>query len=164
MDLAVEVLVRSYDAIPVDLTQMLVEAMRSAASQVGLPWDAVQAADAAAAGSREAAGLASLVQRSLPAIEAAIDAAWGEAGEASRPVLLLEAAPLARYDHLGILSQWTDLTSARQQAVWLVVPQLLGSQGPVIDTRPLPLAAPGQFHRLDSDWLRSRPALQGASS
>jgi serine/threonine protein kinase len=164
VDLAVEVLVRTYNAIPVDLTQVLVEAMRSAADHVGLPWDAVRAADAAAAGSREAAGLASLVQRSLPAVDAAVDAAWAQAGEASRPVLLLEAAPLARYEHLGILSRWTDLTSARRQAVWLVVPQLLGSQGPVIDTRPLPLAAPGQFLRLDSEWLRSRPALQGAPS
>ncbi len=39
----------------------------------------------------------------------------------------------------------------------------LGSQGAVIDTRPLPLAAPGQFLRLDGDWLRTRPAVQGVS-
>ena len=164
VDLAVEVLCRTYDAVPLDLTQVLVEAMRASASQIGLPWEAVRAADAAAAGSREAAGLSALVQRSLPAIEVAVEAAWSEATDASRPVLLLEGAPLARYDHLGVLSRWTDLTSARRQAVWLVVPQLLGSQGAVIDTRPLPLAAPGQFLRLDSDWLRSRPALQGAPS
>jgi len=48
LDLAVEVLVHGYDAVPVNLTQVLVEAMRQAAEQVGLPWDAVRA-DAAAA-------------------------------------------------------------------------------------------------------------------
>jgi len=164
LDLAVDVLIRSYDAVPVDLTQVLVEAMRRAAEQVGLPWDAVRAADAAATGSREAAGLSALVQRSLPAIDAAIEAAWVGAEDRIRPVLLLEAAPLARYDHLATLSRWTDLTSARRQAIWLVVPQLLGSQGAVIDTRPLPLAAPGQFLRLESDWLRTRPVAQGVAS
>jgi serine/threonine protein kinase len=164
LDVAVDVLVRSYDAVPLDLTEVLIEAMRAAAAEVGLPWDAVRAADAAAAGSREAAGLSALVQCSLPAIDAAIEAASARAEPASRPVLLLEAAPLARYDQLGRLSRWTDLTSPRRQAIWLVVPQLLGSQGAVIDTRPLPLAAPGQFVRLDSEWLRTRPAVQGVPS
>jgi len=41
-----------------------------------------------------------------------------------------------------------------------VVPQLRGSYGPVIDRRPLPLAAPGQYLELDQDWIveQSRPA------
>lgn len=162
LDLAVDTLARDYDAVPLDLTQVLIEAMRAAAEQVGLPWDAVRAADAAAAGSREAIGLATLVQRSLPAIDAAIEAAAAQADPATRPVLLLEAAPLARYEHLGNLSRWTDLTTPRRQAVWLFVPQLLGSRGAVLDTRPVPLAAPGQFVRLNSDWLRRRPVTQGA--
>ncbi len=169
LDLAVETLCSLYDAVPLDLTQVLVEAMRRAAAEVGLPWEAVRAADAAATGSREAAGLSALVKRSLSAIDAAIEASGAGAAEASRPVLLLEAAPLARYDHLAALSRWTDLTAARRQAIWLLVPQLLGSQGAVVDGRPLPLAAPGQFLRLDGDWLRSRPAAstpttQGATS
>ena len=169
LDLAVEALTRLYDAVPLDLTQVLVDAMRQAATEVGLPWEAVRAADAAATGSREAAGLTALVQRSLSAIDDAIEAVGAAAAEASRPVLLLEAAPLARYGHLGSLSRWTDLTSPRRQAIWLLVPQLLGSQGAVVDGRPLPLAAPGQFLRLDGDWLRSRPAAprpatQGAPS
>lgn len=162
LDLAVDCLTREYDATTLDLTQVLIEAMRRAAAEVGLPWEAVRAADAAAAGSRDAAGLSALVQRGVPAIDKAIEAAGAQAAEATRPVLLLEAAPLARYDHLGSLSRWTDPTSPRRQAVWLLVPQLLGSQGAVIDSRPLPLAAPGQFVRLDGDWLRSRrvvPAL-----
>lgn len=164
VDLAVEVLVRDYDAVALDLTRVLVDAMRASAAEIGLPWETVRAADAAAVGSRDAAGLGVLVQRSLPAVDAAIEAVSAEGDEATRPVLLLEAAPLARYDQLGRLSRWTDLTSRRRQALWLVVPQLGGSQGPVVDSRPLPLAAPGQFVRLDGDWLRGRPTTQGVPS
>lgn len=150
---AVEVLRRRYGAEVLDLTQVLVDAMRASAEAVGLPWVRVRAADAAAAGSREAAGLAVLVQRALPAVDAAVETAGAAAAEGTRPVLLTEAAPLARYDHLATLSRWTDLTSRRRQAVWLLVPQLLGNQGAVIDGRPLPLAAPGQYLRLDAEWL-----------
>src|ERR1022692_168316 len=113
----------------------------------------VRAADAAAPGSREAAGLTVLVQRSLAAIDIAIDDACGAAAEGTRPVLLTEAAPLARYGHLALLAPRADLATRRRQAIWLLVPQLPGNQGAVIDGRPLPLAAPGQFFRLESDWI-----------
>ena len=68
-----EALTGRFGAAVVDVTQVLIEAMRAQAAEVGLPWDLVQAADAAPPGSRDAAGLAALVQRSLPAVEAAID-------------------------------------------------------------------------------------------
>jgi hypothetical protein len=122
----------------------------------------VQAADAAAQGSRDAAGLAALVQRSLPAVEAAIDAAASDAPEGTRPVLLTEIAPLARYGHLTMLSRWADLAARRPQAIWALVPQLSGSRGAIIDKRPLPLAAPGQFFRLDSEWIDARPTVSAA--
>ena len=72
-DRAVEALAGRFGAAVVDVTQVLIDAMRAQAAEVGLPWDLVQAADAAPAGSRDAAGLAALVQRSLPAVEDAID-------------------------------------------------------------------------------------------
>ena len=150
----------------IDVTQVLIDAMRAQAAEVGLPWDKVRAADAAPVGSRDAAGLSVLVQRSLPAVEAAIDTAAAGVPEGGRPVLLTEIAPLARYDHLTILSKWADLATRRPQAIWLVVPQLAGSQGAVIDRRPVPLAAPGQFFRLDADWIDVHgrtPTAEGAS-
>ena len=157
---AIEVLVGRYGAQVLDLTAVLVQAIRGAATEKGVPWDVVRAADAAAAGSRAAEGLAELVRLALPAIDREIEAVSHAASEATRPVLLTEASPLARYGHLATLSRWTDLASRRSQAIWLLVPQLLGSQGAVIDGRPLPLAAPGQFLRLDIDWLdNNRAAL-----
>ena len=141
----------------INVTQVLVEAMRAQAAEVGLPWDLVQAADAAPAGSRDAAGLAALVQRSLPAVEDAITAALFGAPDGTRPVVLTEIAPLARYGHLAVLARWTDLAARRPQAIWVIVPQMPGSVGAIIDKRPLPLAAPGQFFRLDAEWIDARP-------
>ncbi len=156
-DRAVDALTTRLGAAVVDVTSVLVEAMRTQAAAVGLPWDMVQAADAAAPGSRDAAGLAALVQRSLPAVDAAIEAAAAAAAEGTRPVLLTEIAPLARYGHLTTLSRWADLAARRPQAIWVLVPQLPGNQGAIIDRRPLPLAAPGQFFRLDGAWVDTRP-------
>lgn len=155
VDRAIEVLARGYGAHVLDLTQVLVEAIRAAATDNGVPWDLVRAADAAAPGSREAEGLGRLVTMAMPAIDREIETVAAAAPEGTRPVLLIEASPLARYGHLATLSRWTDLAYRRSQAIWLLVPQLLGSQGAVIDSRPLPLAAPGQFLRLDVDWLDS---------
>ena len=161
-DRAVDALTGRCGAAVVDVTQVLIEAMRTQAAAVGLPWDMVQAADAAAPGSRDAAGLAALVQRSLPAVEAAIDAAASDAPEGTRPVLLTEIAPLARYGHLATLTRWTDLAARRPQAIWVLVPQLSGSRGAIVDKRPLPLAAPGQFFRLDAEWIDARTTVSAA--
>jgi serine/threonine protein kinase len=157
LDRAVDVLTRNLGAVQLDVTQLLIEAMRQQATAAGLPWKTVRAADAAPHGSREAQGLAVLVQRSLPAIEAAIDDALAAAPDATRPVLLTDIAPLARYGHLNTLAPRADLATRRPQAIWVEVPQLQGNLGPVIDGRPLPLAAPGQYFRLDSDWLDRQP-------
>ena len=165
-DRAIDALTGQFRVTVVDVTQVLVDAMKAQAAEVGLGWDTVQAADAAPPGSRDAAGLSVLVQRSLPAVERALSAAFAEAPEGTRPVLLTEMAPLARYDHLPSLSQWADLATRRPQALWLLVPQLAGSQGAVIDKRPLPLAAPGQYFRLDSQWIDAHgrvPTVEGAS-
>jgi serine/threonine protein kinase len=161
-DKTIDALTARFGAMLVDVTDVLINTMRAQAAEVGLPWDMVQAADAAPQGSRDATGLAALVQRSLPAVEAAIDAAATGAPEGTRPVLLTEIAPLARYGHLAMLSRWADLAARRPQAIWALVPQLSGSQGPIIDRRPLPLAAPGQFFRLDPGWIDSRPAVSAA--
>jgi serine/threonine protein kinase len=169
-DRATGALASRFGAAVLDVTQVLIETMRAQAAAAGIGWDTVRAADAAPAGSRDAAGLAVLVQRSLPAIDAAIESAARPAAAAgavdrSPPVLLVEAAPLARYGHLGMLSRWADLATRRPRAIWLLVPQLPGNQGAVIDGRPLPLAAPGQYFRLDAEWIDAHaapPAQQAA--
>lgn len=159
LDRAVAALTGRFGAKVLDVTQLLIDAMRAQADSAGLPWDTVRAADAAPPGSRDAAGLAVLVQRSLPAIDAAIDDACSAAAEGSRPVLLTDVAPLARYGHLAMLAPRADLATRRAQAIWLLVPQLPGNEGAVIDGRPLALAAPGQFFRLESDWIVAQASV-----
>lgn len=163
LDRAVAVLTGDYGAIRLDVTQTLIDAMRRQAATAGLPWETVRAADAAPAGSRDATGLAVLVQRSLPAVDAAIDAACAGAPEGSQPVLLTEIGPLARYGQLAILAPRADLATRRTQAIWVVIPQLPGNQGAVIDGRPIPLAAPGQFFRVDPEWLGQANIPAGGS-
>jgi serine/threonine protein kinase len=143
-----------YAATVINLSAVLIEAMREQASTVGLSWSKIRSADAQPAGSRDAQGVAALVERALPAIEAAIEV--GLAGPESGPVVLADAAPLARYGAMGLLSRWTDLSTSKARALWLVVPQLHANQGPLLDQRPLPLAAPGQFVLLDASWIVAR--------
>jgi serine/threonine protein kinase len=144
---AVGSLCERHGAQVLDVTGVLIDALRSQ-SEGKIGWDDVVAADARPAGTREALGLSRLVDLALPGIDRAIEQAEGEG-----PLLLVEASPLARYDKLSTLSRWTDLAAPRPRAVWLLVPQLAGNTGPMVDGRPLPLAAPGQFVRLDDEWL-----------
>lgn len=132
---------------------MLLETLREASAEFGLAWDQVGAADAKAPSSRERRGLEELVRRSWPRVDAAIDAAVNDTEAAPAPVLLTEASPLARYDNVGLLARWTDLAAPRERAVWLLIPQFAANQGPLLDGRPVPLAAPNQFVALDTDWV-----------
>jgi serine/threonine protein kinase len=152
---ALEVLQSDFNAEVLDLTRTLLDALREAAGSADppIPWEAVLSADAAPRESRDSTGLHRLVGLALPKVEAAVQAVLGGAARGSKPLVLTEAAALARYGHLGMLSHWTDLTSPRADAAWLLVPQLLGNQGAVIDGHPIPLAAPGQYLRLDAEWV-----------
>jgi serine/threonine protein kinase len=143
-----------YGATVINLSAVLIEAMREQASTVGLPWSKVRSADAQPPGSRDAQGVAALVERALPAVEMAIEAGLAQSG--SGPLVLTDAAPLARYGAIGRLSRWTDLSTSKARALWLVLPQLHANQGPLLDQRPIPLAAPGQFVYVDPEWVAVR--------
>ena len=163
-DRAVDALTLRFGAKVVDVTQVLIGAMKAQATEFGLDWEFVQRADAAPEGTSDADGLKMLVKRSLPTIETAITAALAEVPDGTRPVLLTDVAPLARYGHLNILGPWADLATRRPQAIWVLVPQLPGTHGALVDRRPLPLAAPGQFMRLDPNWIAAHgrvPAAEG---
>lgn len=141
----------TYAAELVDVTGVLLDELRSQAARHGVPWEAVRAADAASATSRDRQGLGELVKHSWGAVAAAVDAALAAGG--SGPVVLAETGPLSRYDNLAMLARWTDLGTGRARAVWLVVPQLAANRGSMLDGQPVPLATPTQFMNLDSEWV-----------
>src|SRR5699024_6135560 len=94
-------------------------------------------------------GLAALVRQAMPTIESAIEAAMSSAPEATRPVVITEAAPMARYGHLGMIARLADVGHHRPNAVWLIVPQ--GPQpGPHLDGVPIPRSYASQFLNLDN--------------
>ncbi len=150
-----------YDAQFLNLTEELLTAMRAEATTAGLAWATVLAGDAHPAGSRAARGVAFLVDRALPIVAGVVDAALASAG--SGPLVLTDAAPLARYGAVGRLSRWTDLSLARGRALWLVVPQLHANHGPLLDQRPLPLVAPGQYVPVEEAWINTRLQVQHSS-
>lgn len=156
LERAARVLAADYSAYEVNVTHVLLTALHRQAEQAGMKWSTVQAADAAEPGSRPAAGLATLVDRAIPAVAEAIDNAMTSNRTADTPIILTEASPLARYHQLSVLTQWTDLSRPRQQALWLIVPQLRNLHGPVLDGDPVRLNSPGQFLALDSEWIDSR--------
>lgn len=141
-------LVSSFGAVEVNVTDVLLESLRESAEEAGVPWDAVLAADASTPGSVDARGLAALVDQSVPRIESAIDDALAGPPGVDRPVVITEAAPLARYEHMAILSRLADITTSREQAVWLIVPEE-ASGGPLLDRVPVPLTYASQFVQFD---------------
>jgi hypothetical protein len=163
---AINVLQRHLDADVLDLTRALLAAIRgaAAAAEPAIPWETVLEADAAPEDSRAAQGLARLVAMALPRVEEALETFPGGTAGRGRPLILTEAAPLARYGHLGMLSRWADLASPRAEAVWLLVPQLQGNQGALIDGRAIPLAAPGQFMRLTREWIDAQAGTRRAAA
>ncbi|QLQ39641.1 BREX system serine/threonine kinase PglW [Micromonospora robiginosa] len=151
-----------YRATTVDLTGALLDALRAVSAAANMPWDLVRAADAERESSRPRRGLDELIRRSWPEVEATVERALS-AGRDDSPVLLTDASPLARYGNMALLTRWTDLAAPRRRAVWLLVPQLNGNHGPLIDGRPVPLAAPNQFVNLDNEWIDSTAALTAAT-
>lgn len=141
-------LVAELGAAEVNVTDLLLDALFDRATHFNLKWKQVLAADAAEPGTREAQGLATLVQQVIPAVESTVEQAMASAPEATRPVLLTEAAPLARYGHQAVLARLAEIGRHRPNAVWLVVPQ--GQErGPLLDGVPVPLSYASQFLSLD---------------
>lgn len=158
IDKLVNVLELEFNARVLDLTGILMDEMKRLANERAVPpWEILVAADAQPGESRAGKGLAAVVKRALPAVELAISEAvmQEDDGGTPRPVLLTEAAPLARYGHAHVLRRLSDLAVARGQAVWLVVPQLAANQGPLLDGVPVQ-TSPNQFVRFDHIWVDTK--------
>jgi len=134
-----------YDGQLHDLTAALISGMRDLAQRQGVSWDLIQGADAADASPRDAQGLRIVVDRVMPHLwEDLKQKVFGEPG-GENPLILTEPSPFARYGHLQLLTQLSDFTAKRQRPVWLILPQLRGQHGSLIDRQPLQLGSHRQF-------------------
>ena len=126
-----------------DVTAALITGMRELATQQGVPWDLVRTADAVDAAPRDAQGLRAVVDRVLPQLWESLRQAVFDSPATDSPLILTEVSPLARYGHLDVLAKLSDLSAARRRPVWLVLPQLRGQIGPLVDRKPIQLGSPG---------------------
>lgn len=133
----------TYDGQVIDVTTALIDAMRELAATQGVSWDLIRSADAAAAGSRDARGLATVIEKVVPALSAQLHAAVFDGAASTRPLILTEASPLARYGHLDVLAKLSDLAAPRRRPVWVILPQLRGQIGALVDRKPIQLGSPG---------------------
>ena len=131
----------------VNVTGIMLDRLRS----LGFPWEAVVAADNGTPGDADFRSLVELVQQHVvPAVEQ-------ELAGTDHPVLITEAAPLARYGQLPLLQRLADMTRPRPAARLLLVPARR-SEPALLDGVPLPLTSPAsQSLWLPEPWLsRSR--------
>ncbi|MFF3869050.1 BREX system serine/threonine kinase PglW [Micromonospora sp. NPDC001898] len=129
----------------VDVTAILLERLRA----LGVPWEAIVAADNGSPLDADFRSLLDLFRHQVvPAVGAAIAAADG-------PVLITEAAPLARYGQLGLLQELADPTRPRPAARLLLVPAWRPEPA-VLDGVQLPLTSPAsQSLWLADEWIEA---------
>lgn len=129
-----------------DVTADLLAAMRATADANNVDWSIVLRADRPDAARQDAANLRLLVELASADLERRLL-------DDPRPLLITEAAPLARYDRLAVLERLADKATGRPAARWLLLPVEQDGR-PYIDNRPAP-GALGAV-RLPSAWLAHR--------
>lgn len=123
--------------VEVDITAVMLDRLRAQ----GLPWEEIVAADNGNPADADFRGLVDLVRHHvLPSIVAAL--------AHDDPILITEAAPLARYGQLGLLRELADPTRARPAARLLLLPARRPEPA-MLDDVQLPLTSPST----QSLWL-----------
>jgi hypothetical protein len=133
----------AYDGHLLDITTRLIDAMRKLASQQGISWELIRSADAAEAGTVDARGLRVVIDRVVPELWEDLRADVFDGDPRTHPLILTEVSPLARYGHLDVLAKLSDLSAPRRRPVWVILPQLRGQHGALVDRKPIQLGSPG---------------------
>lgn len=132
-----------YGLTEVDVTALLLDTLRGLRIE-GADWPLIVAADTGEPGDPDYRELVGLVRHHvLPAVHAAL--------EAPEPVLITEAAPLARYGLLGPITALTDPTQPRP-AARLLLAAAHTYEPPMLDRTPVPHTTHSQVLWLDAVW------------
>lgn len=130
--------------VEVDVTRILVETLRD----IGVAWSLVLDSDAHGPTHPDRRNLENAVRHAVvPRIE--------EALTASGPVVLTEAAPLARYHCMDLLGRLADNARPRPAARLLLVPAT-GTKA-LLDDQPIPTTSPAQLLWLADAWWQAAP-------
>ena len=128
--------------VEVDVTAILLDRLRG----LGFPWEVIAAADNGVQTDADFRNLIDLVQYEVvPAVETAL--------AVERPVLITEAAPLARYGQLRMLQELADVSRPRPAARLLLV-SARRPEPAMLDQVQLPLTSPAsQSLWLPDEWI-----------
>lgn len=138
-----QLLAQTYDGELMNVTTELISGMHKLADERGISWDLIRGADAASASAQNAQGLRAVIDRVAPALREKLHTAVFDGQRSAKPLILTEVSPLARYGHLALLAELSDLAAPRRRPVWVVLPQLRGQVGALVDRKPIQLGSPG---------------------
>lgn len=130
----------------VDVSSRLVTSLRADAQSSGGDWRFVLGVDAQPSSSAERRQLAGIVRTTATRL-------LDEIATDNRPLLLLGAEVLARYDCVDLLAPLADMSRDRAASRWLLAVQATVG-GSDLGGAAIPLAAVGQWLELPSSWSR----------
>ena len=136
----------------IDFEEVFLDALRQVVDKAGAKWDAVVSADATP-GDGKWDRFMVLVKRAMPIIEARL-------GSAKKPMLVIYAGLLARYDQMGLLERLRDKIGRSDgiPSLWLLVP---GDHQPLMDGKVVPVLSPGQRAQIPESWVENRHRSNG---
>jgi serine/threonine protein kinase len=134
----------------INFDALMLQALREQAAAARVDWRAVLEADAAEPGSRHWINLQRLVQRTLPTLRATLL-------QSDRPILLLSAGLLARYELMPLISECQQSAGrpGYTPSIWLLLPTVLDGR-PLIDGVPVPLIGDSSVLSLPQAWVENR--------
>ncbi|MGW0486442.1 BREX system serine/threonine kinase PglW [Nonomuraea sp. NPDC003214] len=152
-----------FGAQVVSVTRLFLETMHELVPPGTKPtWETILRADVAEAGSRAALKFAEYARTAWGRVEPRI-AAMLDSG--SGPVLLTDAAVLARYDAMGVLDRLAAAARLGRRGLWLLCPQGDPAREPRLGAVAVPYQAGlGEWIELPDSWVRNahRGGLLGA--
>ncbi len=143
-------LLKNYPFTELDVTATMLEQLRA----LDFPWEAIAAADTGAPGDPDFRSLTDLIQHKvMPAIREVLDT--------ETPILITEAAPLARYGQMRLFQELNDPTRPRPAARLLLAPASRVEPA-MLDGVQVPLTSPAsQSLWLPEPWIE--PKAEGAA-
>jgi len=145
-DAAADELANRYGVATIDVEAQMLAAMQRLARDNQVPWDVVVASDDPASG-RKWENLCRMAKQAGDILKQALLTE-------RRPLLLIRAAILARYDLMDVLTSLAQSSGTRGgvPGVWLLVP---GGDAPRLDGRLVSLEGTGQKAVVPLGWIKN---------
>lgn len=133
---AADALAASSGVRVVDLADLALGALKTTAEKNRISWDVVLRADAEADGTQNRRNLLQLAKMAVAPV-------WQQLLETPEPLLLINAAVLARLGLTDLIARVCDLATPRAAARWILLPKPQSGRAPDLDGNPMPFGADG---------------------